>query len=241
MKRRLFAAIAALVLAGLGAVLLTSYVRGADDRAMAGMQTAKVLVVTTMIPKGTSADALDTLVTIKTLPVKAVATGTLTALSSIVGQVSTVDLQPGEQLLSSRFVDPATLVDPAEVKVPRGMQQLSVSLERPQMLGSLLVPGSTVGVFVSLPKDGDQVAQTHLILHRVLVTKVGEDKPPVAEGEVAEAEPPAETVLVTFAVKAGDAEKIVFGREHGRLWLSLETADSKTSGTEVITPGNVYE
>ena len=53
MKRRIIAAVAALLLAGIGAVVLTSYVRGADARAMAGMQTEKVLVVTTMVPKGT--------------------------------------------------------------------------------------------------------------------------------------------------------------------------------------------
>ena len=181
---------------------------------------------------------------IKTLPAKAVAAGTLTSLGSIVGQVSTVDLQPGEQLLASRFVDPVTLEDPDVVEIPSGMQQLSVAMERSRMLGGLLVPGASVGVFVSLPKDGDQPAQTHLVLHKVLVTKVGEDVPPRGEADAetdAAPKPQSETVVVTFAVKAGDAEKIVFGGEHGRLWLSLEPPDSITSGTDVITAENVYE
>jgi pilus assembly protein CpaB len=238
MKRRLLAALVALLMAGVGAVLLTTYVRGADNRAMAGMQTANVLVVTSMIAKGTSADALDPFVTMKTLPVKAIATGTLTSLSPIVGQISTVDLQPGEQLLGSRFVDPATLEDPGAVKIPPGLIQLSVAMERPRMLGSLLTPGATVGVFVSLIKDGDQPAQTHLVLHKVLVTKVGEDV--ALEGD-AKPGTPTDTVVVTFAVKAGDAEKIVFGAEHGRLWLSLEPSDAGTSGTQVLTPANVFK
>jgi pilus assembly protein CpaB len=240
MKRRVIAAIAAILLASVGAVLLTSYVRGADNRAMAGMQTAKILVVKTLIPKGTSAEALGTLVSLKTLPVKAIAAGTLNSLTPIVGQVSTVDLQPGEQLLGSRFVDPATLEDPDEVKIPPGMEQLSVAMERPRMLGSLLVPGSMVGVFVSLPKDGSQPPQTHLVLHKVLVTKVGEELPPAGDAQP-DAKAASENVVVTFAVKARDAEKIVFGAEHGRLWLSLEPSDSTTSGTDVITPENVYE
>ena len=240
MKRRLIAAVAALLLAGIGAVVLTSYVRGADARAMAGMQTGKVLVVTAMVPKGTSAEALDSLVTMKTFPVKAVASGSVTSLTSIVGQVSTVDLQPGEQLLGSRFVDPATLEDPNVIKVPPGMQQLSVAMDRPKMLGGLLVPGSTVGVFVSLPAADEVPAQTHLVLDKVLVTKVGDAVLPTGDAP-AGAEAATETVLVTFAVMAPDAEKIVFGSEHGRLWLSLQPADASNSGTDIVTPENVYE
>ena len=58
LKRRLVAAVLALVLAGAGGVLLLGYVKGADRRAMAGMETVNVLVVTALIPNGTSADAL---------------------------------------------------------------------------------------------------------------------------------------------------------------------------------------
>jgi pilus assembly protein CpaB len=32
----------------------------------------------------------------------------------------------------------------------------------------------------------------------------------------------------------------VFGIEHGTLWLTLEPADADVSGTEVITPDNIY-
>jgi pilus assembly protein CpaB len=242
MKRRLLTAVAALLLAGVGAVLLLGYVRAADDRAMAGMQTTKVLVVTAFIPEGTPAEALVTLVMLKTLPAKAVAAGTLTDLTSIVGRVSTVDLLPGEQLMGSRFIDPATLEDPGVIKVPKGMQQLSVAMERPRMLGGLLTPGATVGVFVSLAKDGDLPPQTHLVLHKVLVTQVGEADPPVGDAEPeAKAGVPSDTVVVTFAVKARDAEKIVFGGEHGRLWLSLEPSDARTKGTQVVTPENVFK
>ena len=45
MRRRLIAALAALVLAATGAVVLLAYVRGADARALAGTETVDVLVV----------------------------------------------------------------------------------------------------------------------------------------------------------------------------------------------------
>lgn len=239
LKRRLIAALAALLVAAVGGVLLVTYVSSADDRAMAGMQTADVLVATTVIPVGTAGDSLAKLVVLKSLPVKALAEGTLTSLDTIAGLVSTVDLQPGEQLLGSRFADPATLDDPAEVKIPAGMQQLSISMERPRMLGNALTPGATVGVFVSLAKEGTQPAQTHLVLHKVLVTQVGEGQPTVP-AEDGKAVPAADSVVVTFALVAADAEKVVFGAEHGRLWLTLEPTDATTSGTGVVTAGNVY-
>src|ERR671915_258693 len=117
--RRLIAALAAVLLAGVGAVLLLSYVGAADRRAMAGMETVQVLVVEKRVPEGTPAEKLTGLVKAKTLPVKAVAPGTLSSLVPISGRVATTDLQPGEQLLASRFVDPASLVDPNEVKIPK--------------------------------------------------------------------------------------------------------------------------
>ena len=239
MKRRIFAGVLALLLAGTGAVLLTSYVKGADRRAMAGMETVNVLVVTAPVPRGTAADALTKLVAMQLLPAKAVAAGTLSSLASIAGQVATADLQPGEQLFASRFADPASLEEPDQIKIPKGMQQVSVPMQRPRMLGAMLTPGATVGIFISLDKDDPQPPQTHLVLHRVLVTKIGGDLPPAPAEADGKATEPADMVSVTFALTARDAEKLVFGAEHGRLWLSLEPSDAVTSGTRVVTPGNV--
>lgn len=239
LKRRILAAVLALALAGAGAVLLAGYVQGADRRAMAGMETANVLVVTSLISNGTPADALTKLVATQVLPVKAIAAGALSSLATISGQVATADLQPGEQLFASRFADPASLKGAEQIEVPTGLQQLSVSMERPRMLGAMLTPGATVGVFISLAKDGDQPDQTHLVLHQVLVTEVGGDLPPTPADGADQTSEPADMVSVTFALSAADAEKLVFGAEHGRLWLSLEPSDAVTSGTRVVTAQNV--
>ena len=56
MNRRLVSAIAAGVLAILGAVLLVSYVNNADSRAMANMDPIEVLVVSAPIAQGTPAE-----------------------------------------------------------------------------------------------------------------------------------------------------------------------------------------
>lgn len=241
MKRRLLAGLAGLVLAAVGGVMLMTYVGHADERAMAGMETLNVFVVKGVIPAGTAASGLPKLVGLETLPAKAVAPNTVSSLDSLAGLVTTVDLQPGEQLLSSRFVDPAALPTPGEVEVPPGLQQVSIAMERQRMLGNALTPGATVGVFVSLAKGDELPAQTHLVLHKVLVTKVGEDPPAGTDEETPKTAEPADLVLVTFAVTARDAEQIVFGKEHGQLYLSLEPSDATTSGTRTVTPENVYQ
>jgi pilus assembly protein CpaB len=46
--------------------------------------------------------------------------------------------------------------------------------------------------------------------------------------------------MVTLAVSAAQAEAVVFGIEHGTLWLTLESDGADTSGTDVITPDTIY-
>ena len=103
MRRRLLAASAALVLALVGTVVLVAYVRGADARALAGVQTVDVLVVAQPVPAGTAAAELAGLVRAEQVPVKAAVPGRVADLADLAGQVATVDLQPGEQLLAARF------------------------------------------------------------------------------------------------------------------------------------------
>jgi pilus assembly protein CpaB len=240
MKRRVIAAVTAMLLAGVGAVVLLGYVGSADRRALAGMHPVDVLVVTAAVPQGTTAEALTKLVSTKTLPALSVAKGALSSLSTISGQVATTDLQPGEQVLASRFADPASLANAGDVPVPRGLQQIALSLDPQRALGGHLTAGSTVGMFISLPKDGDSPAQTHLVQHKVLVTRVdGGSTAAAPEGGVGTATNPGAALMVTVAVNSHNAETLIYGAEHGTLWLSLEPPGAVVSGTRVVTRANV--
>jgi pilus assembly protein CpaB len=48
------------------------------------------------------------------------------------------------------------------------------------------------------------------------------------------------SLMVTLALSAKDAETVVFGMEHGSLWLSLETEGDEAGGTRVLEPGTIY-
>jgi pilus assembly protein CpaB len=236
MKRRVLAVLLSLLLAAVGGFLILSYAGNSDRRAMSDMQPVDVLVATKPIAKGTSTSDIVGAVKMRPLPAIALAPGAVTSLAEIVGRVTTVDIEPGEQLMASRFVDPATLAD-SPVPVPAGMQQISFKLDSQRVLGGDLKAGATVGVFLSA---GDKPAGvTHLALHKVLVTKVQGGAPP--EGGDTPANPAGDTsLLVTLATTAANAERIVFAAEYGSIWLSSEPANALVNGTRPITEKNLY-
>ena len=240
MRRRLLAALAALVLAALGAVVLLAYVRGADDRALAGLQTVDVLVVDRPVAEGTPGEELAELVRTERLPARAAVPGAVTDLDELAGRVATVDLQPGEQLLAARFAAPEDLSVPGTVAPPEGAAEVSLLLEPQRAVGGRLAAGDTVGVHLSL--DG----QTDVVLSRVLVTQVQGAPVAVADGEGTDTASsggaaPSASLMVTLGLRPEQAEAVVFGMEHGTVWLSLEPEGVDTSGTEVLTPANVYD
>ncbi|MCF6506955.1 hypothetical protein E9549_05985 [Blastococcus sp. MG754426] len=241
MRRRFLAAVAALALVVAGTAVLVGYVRGAESRALAGVQAVTVLVAEAPIPAGTPGSALAELVGTELLPAKAALPGRVTDLASLADRVATVDLAPGEQLLDSRFERPGDLQAPGTVPVPEGLQEVSIVLEPQRAVGGRLAAGDTVGVLVSMREPA---TSTHSVLHEVLVTQVqGAPAPPAApaDGTTTVAAPvPSGSLMVTFAVTAAQAEAIVFGAEHGTVWLSLEPADPDVSRTAVLTPDTIY-
>jgi len=81
----------------------------------------------------------------------------------------------------------------------------------------------------------------------VLVTQVQGAPAPVDQGSTGDTETasagatlPSSSLMVTLALTSRQIEPVVFGIEHGTLWLSLEPDGANTGGTDVITQGNVY-
>ncbi|PVE19003.1 RcpC/CpaB family pilus assembly protein [Arthrobacter sp. Bz4] len=245
MKSRIIGAIAAVLLAIVGTVLLVQYVSSAEQRALAGTETQTVLVVRDglTIPEGTVAENLVDFVSEEEVPTKVVPTDAITNLNEVAGQVTSVELVSGEQVIGTRFVDPAELEDENTVEVPEGMQELTILLEPQRVVGGQLEPGDTVGVFISLaPEVGVELPVTHLTLHKVLITSIQGLAEPTEETNAPSSNPlPQGSVLVTLARTAPDAEKIIYGQEFGTIWLSKEPAGAIEDGTRPVTKDEIYE
>lgn len=221
MTTRIIAVVLAAVLAVVGAVLLISYVRGADDRAFEGAQLTQVLVVKSEIPAGTSGSELGTTVDLRSVPIAYVADGAITDVSALKGLVAAVSLEPGEQVLASRFVEPGQFgTDGGSMAVPKGMQEITLSLDVQRVVGGTLTAGDIVGVFGSLQSDNIDPARTQLIETKVLVTSVVHD--PTLDPSTTQV---SGAIVVGLAVSADQAQRIIYQLEFGTVYLSKQAKD----------------
>jgi pilus assembly protein CpaB len=232
-KIRLIAAAAMVLLAVTGLVLVTNYVSTSEARAVAGQEPREIYLVTQQVPEGTPVEELDEFVQLHTLPAITVPEDAVTTLTEHEGKVAGTTLQPGEQLLSSRLVDPTTLEEPGTVPVPKGKREVTFTLGPDRVVGGQLKAGDTVGMIVTLKGEGeDAAARSDMEFKKMLITAV-QGAPtataaPADGADAANAAPavPAGAMLITVAVSASDAEKVVYANEFGSIWLTKENKDS---------------
>jgi pilus assembly protein CpaB len=210
MQRRLLAAVAAFLIAAVGAVLLVSYAQSAEARAQAGEQLVPVLVVGSTVPAGTDAAVVAGSVRTEQVPARLAAPGRLSDLSAVAGFVTTADLLPGEQVLQERFTDPASLLPAGTVAAPAGTQEVSLTLQPQQAVNGAVKAGDRVGVLVIGKGAGTPASQS---IDRVLVTR--------STGGTGSADPNAQ-VTVTLALDGPQSAAVVAGMQQGTIWLSLQ-------------------
>lgn len=244
MKTRLIGAILAVILAVIGTVVLTGYVRGADARASAGAEMVSVYIVTKPIPAGMKAKDATAMIGVKEMPALAAVRGRVTKLSQLEGTVSDVALVPGEQLLRDRWVDPEDR-DDSDVALPEGMQEVSIALPVEHVVGGTVRAGDTVGIVVSatvkMPPDDKEIPLTEQIFHKVLVLDVqkGSSTPVETDGKEA-SDVTYDTIMVTLARPTDDIQKIVWGQEFGSVWLTIEPEEADEEGSRPIDAGQVF-
>lgn len=244
MKSRLWAAIAAVALAAIGAALVFSYAQGADQRAMRQLEPIEKLVVTQPVPAGTPVEALGESLTVKSLPIGSVPRSALSDLEGTAGKVTAADLVPGETLVSERLVDPSELQTPGSVPVPDGLQEVTFALDPQRVVGGKVAAGDTVGIFGSfdngaVPSDPSQPA-TQQVFHKVLVTSV--QRAEASSQETVDADAlPSGTMLVTVAVSDVDAATLIFIGEFGRIWLSKEPSSATEGGSPILRKDQVLK
>lgn len=229
MRTRIIAVAVAAVLALAGAVVLVLAVRSADQAAVAGARLVEVLVVHDEVPAGTAADHLGDAVRVEQVPARFVATGAVADIGDLSGMVAAVNLQPGEQVLASRFSSPEQLASAGvHAAVPAGMQEVSVAVDLQRIAGGFVGPGDRVGVFASF-ETGASTGTTRLILNQVLVTSVASTVDPASDQQQAQG-----LVLVTLALSAEDATAVVHAAEFGRIWMTAQNDQ-----TELPEPGGM--
>lgn len=258
-RRKALAALGALVLAIVCTVALVRYVKGAEDRAVAGEELVDVLVATGDIKAGTGAADLADRVATMSVQKKVRPDDAVTSFTQIDGLVASVDLVKGEQLLTTRFINPGSFqgTRSASALLPKGANEVTFKLAPERALGGQLRPGDAVTLLASfapfenetLGPDGGVKAlpkapnTSHIILNRVAVVRI--QFPESANSSNKEKNgvgvAPTEDLLVTLAVDQPSLERAVFAAEFGKVWLSYEPSGANASANREVTRDNVYE
>jgi pilus assembly protein CpaB len=215
-NKRWIGVVFAVLLAAVGTFVLVQYVSSADERALAGQETIEVLVLNQAVAAGTPAEELAANVETALVPAKTQVPGSVASLDQLTGTVTGVDLVPGEQLLLSRFIEPAVFQAQDDFEVPEGLVEVTVSLSPERAVGGALRQGDLVAVLASfepfdldgaepdedgnLPSDIEDVIlpdagsetpktpnTTGLIIHKVVVTNVQVERLPTEPEEGADA------------------------------------------------------
>jgi pilus assembly protein CpaB len=240
-RRRLITIAAAVLLTLFGTVVILAYVNSAEQRAQQGQELTTVLVPIEEIEAGVPAAQLAERVTTEEIPAELRPEDAVSRLDELDDQVAAVALLPGEPLRASRFQEPGQARG-GQAAIPEGLQVVSVALEPQRALGGRVQAGQTVGVMLSMDQaeipspdnPGESVlaeSATGMVLNRVPVIEVSGVDPETSEA--------SSSIMVSLALDESDAERLIFGAEQGRIWLTQQTDDAPALQDQFRTRQNV--
>jgi pilus assembly protein CpaB len=246
MSRRLLLLVAAILIAGVGTALIFVYVRNANNRALANEHPQAVLVAKLLIPAGTSISAAQGAGDLQTMqvPRSAVATGALSTINPLAGEVALTAIYPGEEIVSSEF---GTLSPTAQtgLDIPKGDVAISVQLGDPNRVAGFVDPGDDVAVFAQGAGSTSGTSGTsggsfaRLLMPKVEVLAVGQTTvaPPAPGRGNPEAIP---RTLMTLAVTQSQAERIILAQANDTLWFALLGPNSTVKPDRGVTTANLF-
>lgn len=240
MGRRTLLLLAALVVAALGTTGVFLYVNGINDRAEADYDLVEVLVATTTIEAGTTAQQAQDAGALDLRPFLTKSLEGLPALSDITGIADMVALAPiavGEPILEGQF---GVSGENSALPIPEGQLAVSVQLGDPARVAGFVGPGSEVAVMLT-SADGGGERRTRVLLPRVTVIAAGNTTVvPAAEGTAPTEEIPK--ALLTLGVDQRDAQKLVYASQNGDLYLALLDEASEVSSSDPgVSAENLFD
>jgi pilus assembly protein CpaB len=247
--RRIVLLIVATAIAAVGTTLVYIYAKNADDRAMADQRPVTVVVAKTEIPAGTPVrQAAETgAFEERAIPSAMAINGAMSSIDPIEEQVALTMIFPNQQLSTQMFGK--TLAESSVLPIPPDKIAVSFQFTDPARVAGFVKPGSEVVVFLTIgPGTGRQDQQgesTRVLLPKALVIGVG---PTTAapQGDTSKTdEENANTeqiprALLTLALTDAESAKLVYGSQHGTLYLGLLNSESKVTSGLVVTGKTLF-
>jgi len=261
--KRTAALVLAVLLAALATMALISYMRGLETKAFAGVESVTAFVAKDNIPADTSADSAlsQGLIAKTSIPRKVLAEGAITTLEQIRGQVATVTILKGEQIVAARFA--AVAEASGLLPIPAGRQAVTVQTDIPPAVGGFVQPGDHVSVIAKIDVTGAQAARlssslldrssaassaalpvtvVHFLLQDVQVLAVGSDVAGAAAttDKDAKADAAQSQVMLTLAVSPADAERIAYAVMEGQIYFTLLPKGQDAAKTSGRSKANLF-
>lgn len=208
MNRRVLGVLAAVALAVVGTAVLIGYVRGADERALAGKELVSTIFVGGFEPvaAGTPLDEIPT--EVREIPADVRHPSHVSNLADATELVSAVELLPGEQLLWDRLIEAQEIEQdsPSRIDVPEGFMEVTVPIEADRALGGRIRPGTTVGLVATFT-DADILG---VGTNSGVTNRLGGTTRTVAAPTPTPSEPTDFEVQQAEALEAGPGDTIAF-------------------------------
>jgi len=247
-NRRVLILVIAVALAGLTAFLTFHYANSADERAFKGQQLVSVYLVKKDIPKGFSgSQALEGgYIARDSIPRKYLPAKALTDVQSLKGQVAVANLSAGLPVVEGNFVSPGVASESFAGQLEPGMQAVTLSVSDVQGVARLVVPGDHVNLMLTTDKQNGE-KETQFVLQDVKVLAVGnttsiqpgENAPQATQLAAGQAKT-VDSGLMTFAVAAIDAERVVNASEVGSIHLTLVPDGFTPAPVPPVNHGNLF-
>lgn len=248
-KKKGMIALASVGLAALSAIATSRYLSAADERALGGAQLVDVLLAKRDIAKGLPGEqALDGgFIEVGQLPRRFRPPTAVLDVKSLRGKVALGPLAVGVPIVGGDFVDPRDTVVSFAQRIPKGMQAVTISADEVRGVARLVVPGDRVNLLVTMREnpDDEATARTRFVLQGIEVLAVGQTTG-LEPGEAAPAKRPeedgaakAQGHLITLAVPAQDAARVVFSHVSGGLHLTLVPPDFRPAPVAPVDRANL--
>jgi pilus assembly protein CpaB len=158
LKRRIVAVTVAALLAVLGIVAVLAYVGKANQRAIAGIKPASVLVAKQAIPAGTPVSQARTLLTSHQIPAYLAPSDAVRSISQDLSNlVTSVNIPQGQMLLREMLVDKSQRT--GALVLPPGDMAVTLQLCLAGDVGGYVKPGNKVAVYDTYSSGTNQNLQ----------------------------------------------------------------------------------
>jgi pilus assembly protein CpaB len=226
--------LAGAVAALFGVVVVLAYARTAGGP-LGDDSSVRAMIANQDIPAGTKGSSLAKAVSSKQIPAALRPASAVGSLDDLDGRMTVRAITKGEVLTAGQFGVEQVAAPGAGLQIPPGYNAVTMSLPPPQGAGHYAQVGDLVNIFVTLRADGAPITKLLLSNVQVLANRsaVATQSKGVASGG---------EVMLTLALKPGQAEKVIFAKENGSLWFGLvHPGDAAASSGGGRTAGNVLK